>query len=267
MFYVLSKVLLWLLQPLALLSMALAVALIQLRRGRAAQVRRLIAGSLGLVIVTGVLPLSNALILPLEQRFGPAVLGPDAQVDGIVVLGGGEESWITQARGVVALGDAGERLTEAMVLARRHPQAKIAFSGGAVEIVARPTYGSDAAELFFHEQGLDMRRLVLERQSRNTHENATMTKALVRPRPGERWLLVTSAFHMPRAMGCFRQAGWEVLPWPVDYRTVGRADLLVPFANPNEGIRRFEVALKEWVGLVVYRLSGRSASLFPGPAS
>ena len=89
----------------------------------------------------------------------------------------------------------------------------------------------------------------------------------MQPRRGERWLLVTSAFHMPRSMACFRHAGWDVLPWPVDYRTAGRRDLLIPFVSPVEGFRRLEFALKEWIGLAVYRITGRTDELFPAPAN
>ena len=136
----------------------------------------------------------------------------------------------------------------------------------ATDIVGPQSFGADAAEQFFREQGLDMRRLVLERQSRNTHENAVFTKALVEPRAGETWLLVTSAFHMPRSMGVFRKVGWDVTPWPVDYRTEGGVELQQLFVNPADGVYRFEIAVKEWVGMLVYRSTGRSDALFPAPA-
>ena len=85
------------------------------------------------------------------------------------------------------------------------------------------------------------------------------------PRPDERWLLVTSAWHMPRAVGVFRQAGFPVTAYPVDFRTGGRANVLRPFATLSEGLRRLDVAAKEWAGLVGYRLTGRTGELFPRP--
>jgi uncharacterized SAM-binding protein YcdF (DUF218 family) len=70
---------------------------------------------------------------------------------------------------------------------------------------------------------------------------------------------------MPRAIGAFRQAGFDVEAWPVDYRTRGRADLIRPFDKVSEGLRRVDVASREWAGLLAYRLTGRSDALFPAP--
>lgn len=266
MFFLLSKLLLWLTQPAALVGLGLFVALWLLQRGRLRAGKRWVLACLALVISAGILPSSSLLLLPLEERFPRTQLAPGDAVTGIIVLGGAEDPRVTGGRGIVALGEAGERLSEAMVLSHRFPKARLVFSGGAIEIVSKPAFGADTAELFFREQGLDMRRLTLERHSRNTHENAVMTTALVAPKPGERWLLVTSAFHMPRAMGCFRQVGWDILPWPVDYRTAGPGELLVLMAYPAVGFQRFDVAMKEWVGLLVYRLTGRTGALFPRPS-
>ena len=114
--------------------------------------------------------------------------------------------------------------------------------------------------------GIPKARLILERDSRNTWENAMFTKQLVAPKPGERWLLVTSAFHMPRSMGIFRKAGFDVEAYPVDWRMGGREDLF-SFTNMGaDGLGRTEVAMREWIGLVAYRLMGRTGELLPGPA-
>ena len=113
--------------------------------------------------------------------------------------------------------------------------------------------------------GVGEGRLLLEREARSTWENAVYAKALAQPKPGERWLLVTSAAHMPRAIAVFRKVGFAVEPWPVDYRTAGAGDAWRPFDAPSEGLKRLETALREWIGLVAYRLTGRSDELFPGP--
>jgi uncharacterized SAM-binding protein YcdF (DUF218 family) len=265
MFFLLSKIIGWMIHPLAMVLLGLTLALVVLRRGYARAAKRLIAACLVLVLAGGLLPLGSAIILPLEERFARPLLPQDAQIDGILVLGGAETANITHARSTPTMNDAGERMSETMSLARRFPKARVVFSGGSGELI-RPT-GSNAAaaEMFFVEQGLDKRRLVLEEKSRNTQENAAFTKALIMPKPGERWLLVTSAFHMPRSMGCFRKAGWEMLPWPVDYRTAGAGDLLYPVGDPTMGFRRLDLAWKEWIGLVAYRMTGRTDALFPAP--
>jgi uncharacterized SAM-binding protein YcdF (DUF218 family) len=113
--------------------------------------------------------------------------------------------------------------------------------------------------------GIPASRIELEGASRNTHENAVFTRELVRPKPGERWLLVTSAHHMPRSVGSFRRAGFAVEPYPVDWRTRGAPDLARPFGIAAGGLARTDVAVREWVGLLVYWLTGRSSALFPGP--
>ncbi|MCZ7596337.1 MAG: YdcF family protein [Hyphomicrobium sp.] len=113
--------------------------------------------------------------------------------------------------------------------------------------------------------GVDDTHLLLDRRARNTSENALFAKQLADPRPGERWLLVTSAWHMPRAMGLFRKAGFNVEAWPSDYRTAGPADAWLLFDSPAEGLRRLDFAVKEWLGLLLNRVSGRSDALLPAP--
>ena len=114
--------------------------------------------------------------------------------------------------------------------------------------------------------GIPKSRLTIERQSRNTLENAEFSKALVSPKPGERWLLVTSAYHMPRSVGLFRKAGFPVEPYPIDWR-IGARDDLFNFMNVAvDGMSRTDIAVREWLGLIVYRLSGKTDALFPGPA-
>jgi uncharacterized SAM-binding protein YcdF (DUF218 family) len=106
---------------------------------------------------------------------------------------------------------------------------------------------------------------VIESRSRTTRENALFSRRLVEPHEGERWLLVTSAWHMPRSVGCFRQAGFPVVPYPVDYRTRGPQDRWRTFSSLSEGLRRLDLATKEWIGLLGYRLAGYTDALFPGP--
>ena len=84
-----------------------------------------------------------------------------------------------------------------------------------------------------------------------------------RRKPGERWLLVTSAYHMPRSVGIFRKAGFAVEPYPVDWRTGGRADLLSIFDLCHvTGWTRVEIAMREWMGLAAYRIIGQNRRCF-----
>jgi uncharacterized SAM-binding protein YcdF (DUF218 family) len=108
-------------------------------------------------------------------------------------------------------------------------------------------------------------RITAEEQSRNTIENAVFSRLIANPKPSERWLLITSAYHMPRAMAAFRAAGFPVEAYPVDWRTRGPADLVRPFGAISDGLGRTDTAVHEWLGLLAYRLTGRSAELLPGP--
>src|SRR5262245_29467814 len=122
-------------------------------------------------------------MLPLEQRFARADL--EGEVDGIVVLGGAEEARISLERAAHALNEAGERFTEAIALARRYPKAKVAFTGGAIELLTAPKVGADAAQALFADLGLAVgERLLLERKARDTWENAVLIKRWRSPRQG-----------------------------------------------------------------------------------
>jgi uncharacterized SAM-binding protein YcdF (DUF218 family) len=264
MFFVLAKIFGFFALPSnILISLGLlGLVLMMTRFARAG--RRLAVSALVLIAVAGLSPLGNAIILPLEQRFPPW----DARgaPDGIICLGGALDTVVSPMRGEVALNEAAERMTAIAELARRYPTARIVFSGGSGRLVYRgSTTEAELASRLFDSFGIDKRRVVLEERSRDTDENARFTRELVQPKPGERWLLVTSAHHMPRAIGVFRAAGFRVEAFPVDYRTRGAIDLLRPFSNVGDGLRRTDTAAREWVGLVIYWLTGRTTELFPAP--
>ncbi len=172
---------------------------------------------------------------------------------------------VSQPRGEVALNEAAERMTVIAELARRFPNARIVFTGGSGRIIYDGVTEASLAARLFESFGIAKERIVLEDKSRDTDENARFTKELLDPKPGERWLLVTSAHHMPRSVGVFRAAGFPVEAYPVDFRTRGAVDLLRPFSNVGDGLRRTDTAAREWVGLVAYRLTGRTDALFPAP--
>ena len=156
---------------------------------------------------------------PLEDRFARPFAA--ARSTGIVVLGGGLEGQINLARGGYEFNSGGDRFVETAVLARRYPGGEFVVSGGDGSLVLDGEGDADTAPRLLGALGVARERLILENKSRNTYENAVFTKRLVQPKPGETWLLVTSAFHMPRSMGLFRKAGFAVVPWPTDYRTSG----------------------------------------------
>jgi len=224
----------------------------------------LIVTSLVLIAIAGLSPLGNALILPLEQRF-PQWDASRGAPDGIVLLGGMITPDVSSARGTVALNEAAERITATAELARRYPDARIIMTGGSGALI----FDEGAEAIFAVRQlealGVAHDRITAEEQSRNTIENAVFSRLIANPRLGERWLLVTSAYHMPRAMGVFRAAGFPVEAYPVDWRTRGPADLVRPFSSLSDGLQRTDTAAHEWVGLFAYWITGKTTALFPAP--
>ena len=255
MFFVLSKTVGFIAVPSNLIVMIglAGIALLPTRFARAG--RRLVVASMIFIVAFWALPIGNALSLPLEERFPPwdPVQGTPT---GIIVIGGVINPWRSAARGQVSLDEAAERLTSAVELARQYPTARIVFSSRSEDRFA---------VRFLEDLGVQRNRITVETQSRNTAENAVFTKRLIAPKPGERWLLVTSAFHMPRAIGAFHQAGFPVEAYPVDYQTAGWEDLWVFSGSLDSGIGKTDAAVHEWLGLFVYWVTGRIPVLFPGP--
>jgi uncharacterized SAM-binding protein YcdF (DUF218 family) len=264
LFFVLSKTLGVLLLPTNfLIVVAVIGALLSLTRCARAG-RRLMIAAVVLLAVAAFSPLGNVLLYPLESRFPPwdPAQGPP---DGIVVLGGPIDPDLSIAHGMTVITSSPDRVVAAAVLAHRYPNAKIVYSGGSSSLISNEQREADYAASLFESLGIDKVRLIMDRDSRNTYENAVFSKKLAAPKAGERWLLVTSAFHMPRAVGLFRKAGFAVEPYPVDWR-VGRGTDVLAFTQFSlDGLLRTEVGVREWLGLVAYRLTGRTSALFPGP--
>ena len=269
MFFYLAKALWFLLQPSTLIALLIGYGAILIWTGWARWGRRFVTVGAVLLLIAGLSPLGNALILPLEDRFPRANLDEPPPPTGFILLGGAEDRLVGTARHAPALNEAGERVVEAAILARRFPEAKIAFSGGDAGILYKSDSEAAGAQALLTAMGVPQERLILEANARDTYENAAFLKEELNRQgdlaPGKRWLLITSAYHMPRAMGAFRKVGFDVEPWPVDYRTRGAADLTRPFDKVSEGLRRVDVAAREWVGLLAYWLRGRSDALFPAP--
>lgn len=265
MFFSASKLFWFLAAPTnALTLLALLAALLQFTR--AARPARWLAlfSAFGLIFA-GMGPLAYWLLRPLEDRFPQAaVSGP---IDGIIVLGGA----INTTRGMTSMNEAAARMTESAALALRYPGAKLVFTGGDGSLLANTPDGeakteAAAARQFYISLGIPASQLIIEDRSSNTYENAIFTKPLLDQKPGQRWLLITSAWHMPRAVGIFRRAGIDVIPYPVDFTTYGLdRDYRQLNRGFSYGLGLTDVVVKEWIGLVAYRLAGYTDSLLPGP--
>lgn len=218
-------------------------------------------GALALLLM-GFTPLGYMLAAPLEARFPEPPRDMPAP-DGIIVLGGAADAELSADKNWPVLSEAAERLTTPIALMREYPNARLVFTGGSATPGSRPE--AEAVRRFWREAGVDKGDVLYEDRSRSTLENAVFARERVQPKPGERWLLVTSALHMPRAMGVFRKAGFPAIAFPVDYRTQGDIGRLELPGGATGALSLVDAAVHEWAGLVAYRLTGKTDALFPAP--
>ena len=267
LFFLLSKTLGIVLLPTNFLIGIGLVGVALLATRFASAGRKLLVAAVVLLAICGWSPLAKLLLYPLEARF-PAWDASRGAPDGIIVLGGPIDADLSLAHGAPVVSAAGDRIIAAAVLAHRYPNARIMYSGGSANLVASDdAREADYAAELFEGFGIEKARLLMERQARNTQENAEFSKALAAPKPGERWLLVTSAFHMPRSVGLFRKAGFDVEAYPVDWRLGAREDLLTLSHVAGDGFVRADLAVREWMGLIAYWATGKIDDLLPGPAA
>ena len=219
-------------------------------------------GAIGLFVISS-LPLAGWLTATLENRFPQPETLPSA-IDGIILLGGSVDLSSSKFRDYPIVNHNANRFLRFADLAKKHPQARLVFTGAGRPVGKSSGLSETEVSVSVLEIiGVDLERLEIEDRSTNTYDNAVLTYGLVKPVRGEVWLLVTSAWHMPRAMGSFRQAGWEVIPVSAGRTSVGSGWSLT--FSPGPRLVTLSRAVHEWIGLLVYRLLGRSGELFPSP--
>jgi uncharacterized SAM-binding protein YcdF (DUF218 family) len=265
MYFVLSKTVGFLAVPsnVIVLVMVLGLLLWPTRYGRCG--RRLTVIGILLLLIAGISPVGTALLLPLENRF-PQWDAAGPAPDGIVVLGGGVfDPYVSARRAQLTEGGSVGRLLAAVDLAHQYPAARIVFSGGSPDLMSSGVREADFAPRFLERYGVERDRIVVDRNSRDTRENAVNSRRLANPQPGQRWLLVTSAEHMPRAVESFRAAGFPIEAYPVEFRTGGWRDLAALPSSLLAGFTNLNLAAHEWEGLTVDWLSGWNPAFFPAP--
>ena len=252
-----SKLLSFATQPLAWVLVLLLIGLLCMRL-RHTWGQGLVWAAFSILLLQGWEPLPDTLLRQLEAQYTGLTGKNNLQsYTGVIVLGGAlEPAYIWQGHNQVALNDAAERMTVPITLLQQYPHLRILFTGGEGELFAASLTEADRARKFFDSMGVDPQRVVYESMSHTTYENAVLSATLPSINPGQPWLLLTSASHMPRAMATFRKAGWNVTAYPVDFRT----GIHTPWTqySPTEGARKWHMALHELLGLLVYRLAGRA---------
>lgn len=265
MFFTLSKILWFIVDPGNLFIIALTLGVLLLWAGKARAGRGLVSLALLGALLVAVFPIGKTMTGVLENRFQRPEPLPE-KVTGIIVLGGVLNQFIAKKRGATAPQIAPGRFSEFIRLAGLYPDARLVFTGGSGSLKNPDIKEAEFVAPLLKFWGLEIGRVTFEADSRNTFENATFSKALIKPSPDDTWILITSAFHMPRAMGVFRTAGWKVTPAPVEYLTTGDERLFVPQFRFLSGLNAFSHAVHEWLGLSFYWLTGRTDTLIPAQA-
>ena len=262
LFFYSARILWQLLTPDSLFLILLIISLWLLWRGRIKKGIALLTLLTAGLLLLAIFPLGAWLLYPLESRFPTNPPLPD-RVDGIIVLGGSVIANRSKQWGQLETNRYQERLDNFILLAKRYPQARLIFTGGNATIYPDEPTEADRVKQFLVQSGIAPARLMLEKRARNTAENGKYSLLLAKPGPQEKWILITSALHMPRAVGVFCRLGWRVIPYPVDHQTDGAKDLYSPGYNLLGHADLLAQALHEWIGLIAYYLSGKITQWFP----
>ena len=251
-----AKLLSLITQPLAWVALLLLVAVLLWRRQKLS--RWLVIAALGMLVLIGWQPLPDMLVRDLESQYAEIPPGTDLRrFTGVIVLGGAlEPAFQTTPHSQPVLNDAAERMTAVLPLLLRNPELTIMFTGGEGRLLEDGATEAKRAQIFFDSQGIAADKVLYESASRNTYENAVLTAQMAGVDTAKPWLLLTSAWHMPRAMATFAKAGWNVTAYPVDFRTGDPT----PWTEYSlvRGAQRWQLALHELLGLLMYRLAGRA---------
>lgn len=261
MFFYLSKILWLLIDPANILFLGLILATVLMFTRYIVFAKKLLVGTMFLILFTTFVPTEKWLRTYLETRFQPIKNLPQ-QVTGIIVLGGSESAKLTQYWQQPILREAAERHIAFIKLARHYPQAKLLFLGGSGSLTEQQYKETDVARMVYRDVGIDLKRIIFDARPRNTYEAAVYGKDSGKPQKGDLWIVITSAAHIPRTVGVFRRAGWSVLPYPVDFRTIPGWMNEFKF-RPFQGIISLSKILREYVGLLFYYLTDKSSTLLP----
>lgn len=268
-FFTISKLFWALLAPSSVIVLLILGAWLAQVTGGQRLARRLLSLCTLLLVLISALPLGDWLLAPLEKRF-PANSALPANADGIIVLGGAIDPERSEYWQQAELTEAGERISAFVYLANLYPQAQLIYSGGNNALGGSELKETDYAPYLLAQLGLaEERALLFESESRNTWENVVNSQALIGSENSEtagNWIVITSAFHMPRATGAFCRRQWPVYTYAVDHRSNPEPLWRLQF-TPLHNLQLLELALREWLGLLAYRVTGRSDRLLPGNAN
>lgn len=254
MFNLLSKVfqILFSFDNLFLILTIIAIGFLWTRYNKIARNFLSLIALIGFIIF--LFPVPDLLIHNLEYKYNSHEILPH-EIDGIITTGG-VDAKISIKKGKIQLNNQAECLTEAIVISKKYPNCKIVYAGGSSSLIDQETKSADAAKLFFESNIINSDRIIYEKYSRGTYEKIRNCYELIQPSPLEKWILITPAWRMQRTVEVCNQLGWSVIPVPVDYRSD------ISFYNTmnfDRSLQLMTISLKEYIGILAYRLTGRSS--------
>ena len=261
MFFLLSKILWFIFNPINLFFIFFGLCCLALFTRFFRPARIILVSLFCIPVVFSILNLGDLIFWHLENQFTSPKTLP-SNLDGIVIAGGILNPILSHERGQPVIGGSIERLTIGAKYASEHPNAKLIFSGGSGDLFQQEKKEAHYVIPLLVQLGVNRDQIVIEDQARNTYENSIFTFKLAKPKKGEHWILITSAFHMPRAMGTFKRAGWNILATPVDFGTSKKLQWK-PTLNLGQSLPKLGSALHECLGLFFYWLTDKSGILLP----
>lgn len=266
MFFTFSKIIWFCIQPLNFISLLCTVGLCFYILGLKTISKAILIISLTLFLICGVVPLGPHLLKTLEDTYPTLQVDElPEHIDGVIVLGGMLNTPLSYNRDQPVFNKDVTRLTTFIHLKRIYPDAKFVVSGGSGSLHHQDKKPYPYIKQILQDSGLDPSSFIFETQSRNTYENYKNSFDLITPKAGQRWILITSAFHMPRSVAVFCSGKWPVIPFPVAYMTPRKIGFGMQSFNVLVNFQQLHVALKEWIGIVTYRLFDKTSILFPPP--
>lgn len=265
LFFLSSKILWSILNPESLLLISLSIIIFLFVRRKDNIAKKLLYFTVSIFMVIGFLPIGSWLIYPLETHFPSHPKLPE-RVDGIILLGGSFITSTSQSWNKVQTNQYADRIHDFLALIHQYPTAKAIFTGGSANVTNQRHTEAYFAEQLFNRIGIKKNRIIYENKARNTFENVIYTKQIAQPQPEETWIVVSTAYHLPRAVGIFCKQNWNIIPYPADFHT-NPEELLAPSLNLSGNLQQLNEGIHEWLGLTAYYLTGKTNQWLPNQCS
>lgn len=265
MFFIASKIFWFLVSPLNLVALLFITALAIMSFVSWKAGYRLLIFTALLFLLPGLTSMGSLALHPLESYYErPQTKDLPDKIDGIILLGGFLKIEQSSNYGYPVYNASANRFIDFVKLLQAYPDAKAVYTGGTGLLNEAENSPYTFVQKDLKALGIEPVRVGFEFKSKNTYQNAILSKGKFDPGPDETWILVTSAFHMPRSVSVFCSADWPVIPYPTAHIQPKKVSFAPSFHFLDEYFK-LDVALKEWIGIVAYRVFGKTDVLLPPP--